>query len=879
MPRFSRQSVLNILSLVMLTIFQLLIDHTIADDEVQVLDNRLELTLFADESQIVTPIGMAIDARDRIFVIESHTHLPPNDYAGPKSDRIKVFEDSDFDGRPDRMTVFADGLSQSMNLAISPAGNIYVVTARSVVRLDDKDDDGRAESKTNVLSLKTTERYAHNSLLSLTFDSEGRLYVGRGNTGSRHYRLEGSDGSFVEGYGDGGDVIVCDENGNNVQRFATGFWNPFDLKFDLNGNLLLVDNDPDARGPNRLLKVASGGDYGYKSIYGGSGNHPFQGWDGSLPGTLPYISGTGEAPSGLIDLRRSNFPTDYRDSVLATIWNENSIECFRLDRSKPTIQCVEKSVLLKGGKNFRPVAMDCDSRGNLYVTDWMLVDYPNHGRGRIWRVSNRQPDEDAIQPHKIIEKSSGVSTSTSPDTSPKAIRELLNSDDKFDWQAGYRALKKAAPQHIRALLLDGTPNEKVAALLAAKNNEVFEEVLPRLLKSENEDVRLATLMTAAESHRLEFADVVDEILTSKTGVSERLAQAWLATKSILTPDFVNAFNSRATDRSNQLARKIPPGTTWKLAGNESLPPSSRAIGIRLLNDKEVQLNAASMLDWIDRGSSPELAISAAERLLSSTDDNLRKEAEKRCLAIAADESADSVLRYKIIDAIARSTREFDLEPIIRLISQKDEEVALAAASLLQNHPAALTKLEPVLSTRIFQRVREQLLFVKYGNAPNNPDSIRRPQTLANWKSKLTEGGVPHRGRRVFESSRTGCAGCHSMNGLGSQLGPDLSGLALSKSREQVIDAILQPSAEYAPQYQAWLVITDGGKIFRGLQLDHKSGGAIMMTLADGTNRRFEADEIDDYQASPSSLMPADLQNTMTVSEFQDLIAYLMQSEE
>ena len=38
-------------------------------------DGRLQLQLFAEAPDIVTPIGMVIDRQDRIYVIESHTHL------------------------------------------------------------------------------------------------------------------------------------------------------------------------------------------------------------------------------------------------------------------------------------------------------------------------------------------------------------------------------------------------------------------------------------------------------------------------------------------------------------------------------------------------------------------------------------------------------------------------------------------------------------------------------------------------------------------------------------------------------------------------------------------------------------------------------------
>ena len=75
-----------------------------ADIQVPVLkDSRLTLTLFKAEPEIVTPIGIAIDDKSGIFVIESHTHFPKKDYPGPKYDRIKRF-------RPDgTSSVFAEG--------------------------------------------------------------------------------------------------------------------------------------------------------------------------------------------------------------------------------------------------------------------------------------------------------------------------------------------------------------------------------------------------------------------------------------------------------------------------------------------------------------------------------------------------------------------------------------------------------------------------------------------------------------------------------------------------------------------------------------------------------------------------------------------------
>ncbi|MEZ4828028.1 MAG: hypothetical protein R3C61_17350 [Bacteroidia bacterium] len=59
------------------------------------------------------------------------------------------------------------------------------------------------------------------------------------------------------------------------------------MKFTSDGRLLLTDNDPDSRGPNRLIEIVPGGDYGYQSLYGGSGIHPF--WRGMANCPEPFL--------------------------------------------------------------------------------------------------------------------------------------------------------------------------------------------------------------------------------------------------------------------------------------------------------------------------------------------------------------------------------------------------------------------------------------------------------------------------------------------------------------------------------------------------------------------------------------------------------------
>ncbi|MCZ6675387.1 MAG: hypothetical protein O7C75_20855 [Verrucomicrobia bacterium] len=49
-------------------------------------ESGLTLTLFAEDPDIVTPIGLTVGGNDRVYVIESHTHARPSDYVGPEGD-------------------------------------------------------------------------------------------------------------------------------------------------------------------------------------------------------------------------------------------------------------------------------------------------------------------------------------------------------------------------------------------------------------------------------------------------------------------------------------------------------------------------------------------------------------------------------------------------------------------------------------------------------------------------------------------------------------------------------------------------------------------------------------------------------------------------
>ncbi|MDC0502739.1 hypothetical protein OAV21_00555 [bacterium] len=321
---------------------------------------------------------------------------------------------------------------------------------------------------------------------------------------------------------------------------ATGFWNPFNLKFNMQGKLLLVDNDPDTRETNRLLKLTRGGDYGYKSAYGGGGNHPFQGWDGSFSGMLRFIFGTGQAPCDLIDCCPTQFPTDYHSSVLATIWSENTIERHALKEDWQDPSATRKGGLFSGNQNFRPVAMEADSRVNLFIADWVLVDYPNHGRGRLWRVHAKEGKK-----------------------KPRGYFDYGEIDETLAEQL----IGDSEEPRIRQLLMDRRAGNI--------------DNLPNYLSDSDPAVKRAALVWAGEHLEPKWRDSLDLSLKGRT--SRLMFAAYLAAFENLSNTLAEESKNKRKGKAKVLKRLLDPSVLVGIMKNAVYSDDIRALALERLD--------------------------------------------------------------------------------------------------------------------------------------------------------------------------------------------------------------------------------------------------------------------------------------------------------
>ena len=796
----------------------------------RVLDPAWQIELVAAEPELVTPVACCFDASGRLLVVESHTHFPPDDYEGPQADRIYLFDDRDDDGVLDRKRLFHAGGSATMGLVSLPGGWIVVARRGEVIRIRDSDGDDVADQQEVLLELNTVATYPHNGLAGVILGPDGLLYVGQGENLGEPYELVAADGSTQVGAGEGGNIFSCRADGSDLQRVATGFWNPFGLYFDPAGRLWTVGNDPDAMPPCRLLHVVPAGDYGFQFRFGRAGTHPLQAWNGELPGTLPMAAGTGEAPCAVVGRG---------DQLWVTSWGDNRIERYRLTPQEASWSS-ETEVVVQGDTNFRPVGMTVAPDGSIYVTDWADRSYPVHGKGRLWRVSRKT--DAAVLPNQLPrlteleDKASRLRTGGEVSASERL--DALNHQDPFIRQAALSGLI----QTDQLLTIEWnqvvTPNQRVGLLTAWRwielahpervSAEQRDQWITCGLESESTDVVLAALRWATEREDQQHLPRVRELLNWPQ-LSPALFSSIVASIAYLETGSA-ARGTRDPARERLL---------HAFAADSDRPVKLRALSLQMLSSEAAQPSDEELLHWLSE-----------ER-----DRDFSREAV-RLLAARATPSA--------LSQLAKIATDNSYLPQTR---------ADAIAGLANDAKLAAAVLDQLAMPGQPQAVRQEATRVLQVPAV---DAVARPPAddLDKWNQLVGSGGDPAAGRRVF--ARSVCSDCHSHSGRGAKTGPDLTALSGQISSKQLLESILRPSQEVGPLYVPWRVLTVDGRVLTGLKLDAAGvAGSLRFQNADGELFDVPLADVETQSAVEQSIMPAGLEKTMSVDELRDLVAFLM----
>jgi len=297
------------------------------------------------------------------------------------------------------MTMLFDNADSLLNQSVGMAfreGVMYVSDSGRISTFTDSDDDDLLDALTPIVEDLPSWLYWAHSNNGIVFGPDDKLYVGIGSTTDHGplnpaYPLEAS-------------VLRMNPDGSDLEVFATGFRNPYDLAFSPDGDLFGVDNNPDVLDetltflpPEELNHIQAGGDYGFPHTYG----------DIAAPDTVtvPVVSFLPSvASSGLIYYpaieRDTAFPETYQDGLFVAHWGSGTekninhghmVAFVRLEPESDTFSGTWESFLSFDFNQpaSRPVDVTIGPEGALYVAEYQS--------GAILRINYIGGDDAVIE--------------------------------------------------------------------------------------------------------------------------------------------------------------------------------------------------------------------------------------------------------------------------------------------------------------------------------------------------------------------------------------------------------------------------------------------------------------------------------------------------
>ena len=335
-------------------------EHTLAYTQVP---EGFEVTLFASEPEIVNPIAMNWDERGRLWVLETLDY-PNNKYPlGEGNDSIKILEDTNSDGRADKITVFADNLSIATGFTFVNDGVLVSAPPEMLFLKDNNDDDVADEQKVLFDGFLTFDTHAGVSNLRYGFDNWIWMAIG-------YAGFEGEVGDEQHRFKQGLFRLKPDASElDYLSHFSNNTWG---LGFSENGDVFAstANNEPSAylAIPDRYIERVNGFDLsGYSPIAPYNKFHPITDKIRQVDVFGGYTAATGHA---LYTARQ--FPSEY--------WNRAAFI------NEPTGNLVHQGFLRQEGAHFviedgwnmmasadewaSPVMSEVGPDGALWVLDW-----------------------------------------------------------------------------------------------------------------------------------------------------------------------------------------------------------------------------------------------------------------------------------------------------------------------------------------------------------------------------------------------------------------------------------------------------------------------------------------------------------------------------
>jgi putative heme-binding domain-containing protein len=632
------------------------------------------------------------------------------------------------------------------------------------------------------------------------------------------------------------------------------------------------------------------------------------------------VAGIGEGPSGVYACESDGLPAEYRGNLLVTSWGDYRIERYVLKPRGASFESYTQTVV-QGDESFRPVGIAEAPDGSLFLSDWVKKDYNVHGHGRIWRLRRKNASKGVaskttgrlayegllelarrgkLRASDIRELAHGGATDdllasavrlfaqSAPQASKRELTSLLGGATlakaprarmeailRLETTVGIAGklvtiassdedpfLRSAALHTISRLFTDGQlllvsrveePRSRLVALLAARRRGgigkaiapfadpkrvVDQSLVSHFLADADPDVRRAAIQWVGEERIDALGKEVDEAL-ERGAITRELLDAYLATRDLLRGASPKPRDKESRDQFLD-----------RLVIDEKRPAFLRAMALRSISD-------------LHRWKRPRV-----DQLLRDKDETIRLEMLRtlrtarisgvagRLATIAVDKGESLRVRREAVAGLSGMAPETARvrAVLVGLLSSPEASIQREAARALRG-----VELQKDVAARRAETDGELVSDADVQALLDDP--------------MLASGGDATEGEIVFFHPRgPRCSSCHTVGGRGGPSGPDLVTIG-RRGRRHVLESILTPSKDIAPQFATWVYITARGA-HTGVALGEGPDGRARIATADGAVITLEPGSVVDTRLEKTSLMPEKLATLMTRTELRDLLAFL-----
>ncbi len=852
-----------------------------------VLPDDLELTLWAKSPDLHNPTNMDMDAHGRMWVAEGVNYRRYHrNMRSPNGDRIVVLQDTNRDGKVDKSHTFVQEEALVAPLGVTVFGNrILVAQPPELIVYTDVDEnlvfDPKIDKREILLTGFNGWNHDH-SLHAVIAGPSGKWYINQGNCGAEVTDRSGQTfrvgSAYVGGKNDmwpadtvrisgtksddghvwvGGFIGRMNPDGTDLEIIGHGIRNAYEHTVNSLGEIFHSDNDdPPACRNSYLLEYGNAGFFSHNGKVSWETDRrpgqsiPVAHWRQEDPGFMPPgdVYGSG-SPTGVAFYENGALPEKYNGMYLAAEARIREIFSY-FPKPDGAGYELNRNTLLGVKENgfsakFRPSDVEIGPDGALYICDWYDPGVGGHNTrddawsGAIYRL--------APKGFKVPE--------LKPDTESLAglIKLLRSPSDNVRFLAveALKQMGEAIIPDLKEVMAD--PNPWIAArpiwILPHLGKKGVKEC-ERLLKSENASTRMVAYKALRRAGR-EMLPYAKRLAADPSGAVRREVATSLRNHPYKAKEAILAKGYELWDGEDRtylevlgLSLTYDEAKFWKRIENSRTPgPWS------------------PKFTWLTWRLHPEEAI---PQLMERASDPELTEAERKFA----------------IDTIAFVPGKAGPQAMLHLYLKEPPEQAYAEMWFDMNLDG--NKWDGLIDRNL---VAEKVGIVKPGKAiPYEHPAPPSKRSTPSADAILALQGDAHKG----EAAAMRCIMCHDIGGKGASFGPSLVGWAKSRTREDVLDAIINPDAGIAHGYDASRVLLKNDQVVDGLV---KSGAErawhfvniadadsyLIMTTPGGVEQKISWKEIRRVEPNERSLMlyPESLGLT-DAQEIADLVAYLQE---